>query len=102
VECSTVSKAFSKSSLRMITSLFDGWHWWIYSWLQARQSCIVLEQMKPYWFWWTNLSITVWSRSAKIWSRHRSRVHHRPHLFQSGKSQYTRGSGDQSGWPFLE
>ena len=48
--CSTLSKAFSKSSFRITNSFFDLWHKWRYSKAQARQSWIVLVLMKPYWF----------------------------------------------------
>ena len=66
VLCSIVSKAFSKSSLRMIISCLEYWHWWMYSNDQARQSCIVLFFMNPYWFWWTRGIITLCSRSDMI------------------------------------
>ena len=36
--CSTVSKAFAKSSFRMMIGLFDCLHWWIYSKAQAKLS----------------------------------------------------------------
>ena len=50
--CSILSKAFSKSSFRMTSSFFDLWQMWRYSRAQARQSFIVLDLIKPYWFWW--------------------------------------------------
>jgi hypothetical protein len=46
--CSIESKAFSKSSLRIIVGFLDALHWWIYSKDQAMQSWIVLPLMKPY------------------------------------------------------
>ena len=66
--CATVSKAFSKSNLRMMTSLLDWWHWWIYSKLQAKQSCIVLDLMKPYWFLWIRAIMIFWRRLLEFWS----------------------------------
>lgn len=53
VLCSIVSNAFPKSNFKMIISLFDYWHWWIYSKAHTRQSWIVLFFIKPYWLWWT-------------------------------------------------
>ena len=64
--CSTVSKAFSKSSFRIITSLLDCWHWWIYSKHQAMQSWIVLDLMNPYWLSCSNCSIKLYNLSARI------------------------------------
>ena len=55
VTCSIESKAFSKSNFKMINSLLDCWHWWIYSKAQAMQSCIVLFFMRPYWFLWISV-----------------------------------------------
>ena len=48
VECSTVSKALAKSSLKIRTSFLDWWHWCMYWKDQAMQSWIVLLLMKPY------------------------------------------------------
>jgi hypothetical protein len=64
--CSTKSNAFSKSSFRMVASLLDWWHWWMYSKHQAKQSWIVLDLIKPYWFLWINPIISVCSLSARI------------------------------------
>jgi hypothetical protein len=51
--CSILSKAFSKSSLMITTSFLVDLHRWMYSNAQARQSCMVLVFMKPYWLAWT-------------------------------------------------
>jgi hypothetical protein len=64
--CSTKSKAFSKSSFKIMISLLDWWHWWRYSKHQARQSWMVLDLMKPYWFLWTKLIISAYNLSAII------------------------------------
>ena len=48
--CSTLSNAFSKSSFQITSSFFDWWHMWRYSRAHARQSCIALCLIKPYWF----------------------------------------------------
>jgi len=48
--CSTLSKAFSKSSLRMTISLLDWWQRCRNNRDQAKQSCMHLCLMKPYWF----------------------------------------------------
>jgi len=64
--CSTVSNAFSKSSLSIMTSLLNWWHWWMYSKLHAKQSWMVLVLMKKYWFLCTSLIITICNMSARI------------------------------------
>lgn len=63
--CSTISKAFSKSSFKRIISSFDFWQEFRYSCAQARQSWIVLVLMNPYWFLWTISLITICSQMAK-------------------------------------
>ena len=55
--CSILSKAFSKSSLRIIISLFEVWQRCKFSKDHARQSWVVLVLIKPYWLTWTNLVI---------------------------------------------
>lgn len=65
-ECSTISKAFSKSSLRIMISLLEWWHWWRYSKAQPKQSCIVLLCRNPYWFLWITWRITLCSLLARI------------------------------------
>lgn len=62
--CSTVSNAFSKSSLRMIASLLLCLHWCMYSKLHVRQSCIERVLINPYWLRWMRRMITCWRRSA--------------------------------------
>jgi hypothetical protein len=39
---------------------------WIYSKFQAKQSCIVLDMMKPYWFACRSFRITNYNLSDKI------------------------------------
>ena len=65
VSCSTVSNAFSKSNLRMNSSCLDWLHWCRYSKVQAKQSWIALDLMKPYWFLWISFMITFCNLSAK-------------------------------------
>lgn len=48
--CSILSNAFSKFNLMITCSFLDLWQICRYSRAQARQSCIVLFLMKPYWF----------------------------------------------------
>jgi hypothetical protein len=36
--------------LRIIISFLEWWHWWAYSRDQAKQSCMDLAFMNPYWF----------------------------------------------------
>ena len=66
VLCSTVSKAFSKSSFRITISLLEWWHWWMNSKHQAKQSCIVLDLIKSYWYLWMSWRMTCCSLSARI------------------------------------
>jgi hypothetical protein len=50
-EYSTLSKAFSKSILRIIIGFFERWQICRYSNALAMQSWIFLDLIKPYWFW---------------------------------------------------
>ena len=62
--CSSVSKAFVKSSLRRMMGHLDALHWWIYSKHQARQYWIERQWRKPYWLRCIHLRITFCSRLA--------------------------------------
>ena len=64
--CSTVSKAFAKSSFKMMMGIFDCLHWCIYSKAQPRLSWIALLFKNPYWFLWMHWRMTFWSLFAKI------------------------------------
>ena len=64
--CSIMSKAFSKSSLRMINFFLEVLQMCKYSKAQTRQSWIVLVLIKPYWFLCTNLMMTFCNLSARI------------------------------------
>lgn len=65
-ECSTVSKALAKSSLRIKISFLDWWHWCMYWKDQARQSWIVLFLINPYWLRCISSRMTSCNLSAKI------------------------------------
>jgi hypothetical protein len=63
--CSILSKAFSKSSLRIISSFLDVWHRCRYSKDQAKQSWMVLVLINPYWLRWTNFVMRGYSLLAR-------------------------------------
>jgi hypothetical protein len=65
VECSILSKAFSKSSFSVTISFLDWWHRCRYSNAQAKQSWMVLCLRNPYWFLWMREVIMVYSLLAK-------------------------------------
>jgi hypothetical protein len=67
IVCSTVSKAFAKSSFKMIISRLIWWHWWIYWKLQARQSWIVLLLIKLYWLSCSTQNIFRWLKMGHDW-----------------------------------
>jgi hypothetical protein len=62
--CSILSNAFSKSIFKITNSFFALYHKCIYSKDQAKQSCIFLFLIKPYWFWCIALKITYWNLFA--------------------------------------
>ena len=62
--CSTVSKVLAKSNLRIKISFWVCWHWCMYSKLQAKQSWMVRERIKPYWLAYKRSKITNCNLSA--------------------------------------
>ena len=68
--CSTLSKAFSKSSFKMTISFLEWWQRWRNWNVQARQSWIVLLFIKPYWLMWISLRMTDWSMMERILVMH--------------------------------
>jgi hypothetical protein len=67
--CSTMSKAFSKSNLRMTISLLEVWHWHKYLNAHPKQSGIVLPCINPYWFLCITCKIAFYNLLERILAR---------------------------------
>ena len=62
--CSTLSKAFSKSSFKMTIPFLEWWHKCKYSKAQSTQSWIVLDLLNPHWFLCINFIISLYNLIA--------------------------------------
>jgi hypothetical protein len=100
--CSILSKAFSKSRVKMTISFLEVLQRWRYSKAQPRQSWMDLVLMKPYWFSCISLRQT---RSSTVHSLPLGRCHAGlvavgpTGQWLNGREANVRGTPSASGWP---